>query len=108
MLTGPLLAYRVSARTARLNAVHDDHQPGARVLTNRARGAVVVGVVPSLGGFRRFELDDDETLRLPGAFEHPYRTAARQETSTVPFDARARQLAVTRRALEIGPLDVDD
>src|SRR6476660_9880699 len=91
----------------RLEAVHDDHAPVARVLPDLARRAVALRVVPLAGGFHRLELDHYESLRPPTAFENAARTPTREEPSAMPLNTRARPLATPSRPPKISPLDVD-
>src|SRR5713101_4552581 len=68
------------------DAVDDDHAPGAGTFACDACFAVVVGVIPGLCGVFGCELDDDESVGFPVAFENGEGSAACEEAATVSFD----------------------
>src|SRR5687768_2238400 len=69
------------------NAVDDHQVAGGRGLSQLAGRGIVVGGPPLPGDLDRRKLEQDQPLRLPGAFEYYRRRATRDEAPAELLDA---------------------
>ena len=83
-----------TAMQPQLNAFNHDHVCFRGTMTHFARLAILLAIEPFLGALRRFELEQDNTLRVPVPFEHFGSATAHDVLATVLFYGRTGEVLV--------------
>src|SRR5262249_13035477 len=95
-------------RQALGDALDEDELALRSLHPQRLGAAILFGVVPASRLFHRRELEHDEALGLPAAFERVHGATAGQELAAVLLERRRHLLAVFLERGGISDLDLRD
>src|SRR5947199_1813262 len=90
------------------DAFGEDHFCFCATMTHLARFAILLAIQPLLCALHRFELEHDNALRLPIAFERLRRPAADNVLAAIFFHGRAGEFLVFLVAGWIDYVEFDD